>query len=124
VNNLNKIPALLFSVLLLVIGGNIENYNPFDQSEPALNKGSSKGSAFSGGKLSFELPFHQSERVNTRTKDLPVSMFKKRPTIICLQTIPPVITEFCSCQQLAFYSVSVYLNLTRRDIIFPFHYFL
>jgi|WetSurMetagenome_2_1015567.scaffolds.fasta_scaffold21743_5 hypothetical protein len=123
-HSLNKTVALVFSILLLTLGSNIEKYNSCFNSTNSIIESDAPGSYFSVEKFNFDLSYTQSESVFLEIIDLPVSRLKKNLNDVDFILDPPATGKTKLNKNYSYSSEIIYPNLTARDIVFPFHCFL
>ena len=123
-SSLNKITAILFSILLLYICTNTDDYRRLITSKIPISESDDIISFFSADNFYLDLPYRQGERLSTACKDLPVSRFKNNSYDLYYNYLQSEIRKFTISENYQDSAETIYPNLTSSDIVFPFHYFL
>jgi hypothetical protein len=122
-NNVIKTTALLFAALLFYISISCEYYASPNES-PLLNtEHDNTVSFFSTEKPDLFFLNPQEGRIETSSRNLPVTDLKNSINDLFFKRISPEIKLSTLNPTYLSYSVTVDLCLTNSDIVFPFHTF-
>jgi hypothetical protein len=122
-NNVIKTTALLFAALLLYISISCEYYSSPHKS-PLLNtEPDNTVSFFSTEKPDLFFLNPQESRMETSTRNLPVSHLKNSINDLFFRRLFPEIRLSTLNQTYLSYSLTVDLSLSNSNIVYPFHTF-
>jgi hypothetical protein len=122
-SKVTKITALFFAAILLFLSQSAETYGLFLTSQ--LQNAETNNSASYLSAYNPDLVFlirHEESSVNS-VKNRPVSNLRNHLNEFYSNDIPPDLSLLCRNSGYLSYSGSVYLNLSKSDIVFPFHSF-
>ena len=122
-SNLYKTTALLFSVVLLYISTNTENYSLLLTSKLQNSECENFSSYSSTEKPNLFSQNRQGERYLNSIKNLPVFNLKNHANDLYSNSLSPTIKKMRINSEYLSYSETINRNLTNSDIVFPFHYF-
>jgi hypothetical protein len=122
-SNLYKTTALLFSIVLLYINTNTENYGRLITIGIQNSQCENLSPYFAIENSNLYFPNRQGERFLKSIKDLPVSNLRTNSNDLYTGTLSPEIRKLYSSSQYLTYSEIIYPSLTNCDKVFPFHYF-